>query len=74
MNSTDEPTKWMGVNSEGNYGARPWKILGDDPVATALAAAGGRGAAFTERIRKDLTAEEVRFTTKGKTLYVFVMG
>ena len=31
-------------------------------------------AHFNENGRKDLTAEDVRFTTKGKTLYAFVMG
>ncbi|MCX6634080.1 MAG: alpha-L-fucosidase [Acidobacteria bacterium] len=69
-----EITKWMGVNSEAIYGTRPWKIFGDGPVAAAPAPTGGRGGAFNERGRKDLTAEEVRFTTKGSTLYAFVMG
>jgi alpha-L-fucosidase len=31
-------------------------------------------AAFNEGGRKDLTAEDIRYTTKGKTLYAFVMG
>ena len=39
---------------------------------------GGSGTtpanAFNEKSRKDLTADDVRFTTKGDTLYVFVMG
>ena len=30
--------------------------------------------AFNERGRQPLTAEDVRFTTKGNTLYAFVMG
>jgi alpha-L-fucosidase len=29
---------------------------------------------FNENGRQDLTAEDVRFTTKGKTLYAFLMG
>ncbi len=69
-----EITRWMAVNSEAIYGTRPWKIFGDGPVAVAPAPTGGRGGAFNERNRKDLTAEEVRFTTKGGTLYAFVMG
>ena len=32
------------------------------------------GASFNEEKRKDLTAADVRFTTKGDTLYAFVMG
>ena len=31
-------------------------------------------AAFNEQGRKDLTAQDIRFTTKGQTLYAFVMG
>lgn len=62
----------MAVNSEGIYSTRPWKIFGDGPVASAPPS--GRGARFNEAGRKDLTAEEVRFTTKGGTLYAFVMG
>ena len=70
----DEITRWMAVNSEGIYATRPWKIYGDGPVASAPPATGRRGSAFNEQTRKDLTAEEVRFTTKGNTLYAFVMG
>ena len=29
---------------------------------------------FNERSRKDLIADDARFTTKGDTLYAFVMG
>jgi alpha-L-fucosidase len=71
----DEITRWMVVNSEGIYATRPWKVFGDGPVATAPPpAAGGRGNPFNERNRKDFTADEIRFTTKGNTLYAFVMG
>jgi len=65
-------TKWMAINSEGIYGTRPWKIFGDGPVATAKPSA--EGTRFNESARKELTADEVRFTTKGDTLYAFVMG
>ena len=68
----DEITRWMAVNSEGIYGTRPWKTFGDGPVASAPPS--GRGARFNEAGRRDFTADEVRFTTKGSTLYAFVMG
>jgi alpha-L-fucosidase len=68
----DEIARWMAVNSEGIYATRPWKVFGEGPVATAPAS--GRGARFNEAGRKDFTAEEVRFTTKGGALYAFVMG
>ena len=34
----------------------------------------GEQLGFNERNRKDLTADDVRYTTKGNTLYAFVMG
>ena len=68
----DEITKWMAINSEGIYASRPWKIFGDGPVATASPSR--EGTRFNESSRKELTADEVRFTTKGNTLYVFIMG
>jgi alpha-L-fucosidase len=60
---------WMAVNSEGIYGTRPWKIFGEGPGTQQK----GTGR-FNENGRKNLTAEDVRFTTKGKTLYAFIMG
>jgi len=67
----DGITQWMAVNSEGIYGTRPWKISGNAPPP---APDGGRGAGFNERNRKDLTAADVRFTTKSDVLYAFLMG
>jgi alpha-L-fucosidase len=67
-------TQWMAVNSEGIYGTRPWKKFGEGPVASAPANGGRRGDGFNEQNRKDFGPDEVRFTTKGKILYAFVMG
>lgn len=66
-----EITKWMAVNSEGIYSTRPWKIYGDGPSTKLVAKP---DAKFNEKNRKPLTAEDLRFTTKGKTLYAFMMG
>jgi alpha-L-fucosidase len=63
-------TDWMRVNSEGIYGTRPWKIYGEGP-STQVQQPGGE---FNEIKRQPLTAEDVRFTTKGNTLYAFIMG
>jgi len=63
-----EITKWMSVNSEGIYGTRPYKIFGEGPSTEEKA------GPFNEKGRKDLTAQDIRYTTKGKTLYAFVMG
>jgi alpha-L-fucosidase len=70
LNIVAEITKWMSVNSEGIHGSRPWKIFGEGPSTESAS----KGAAFNESARKDLTAADVRFTTKGDTLYAFVMG
>jgi alpha-L-fucosidase len=66
-------TDWMAVNGEGIYATRPWKVYGEGP-SVASAAERKREMAFNEGGRKELTAEDTRFTTKGKNLYVFVMG
>jgi alpha-L-fucosidase len=66
-----EITAWMAVNSEAIYATRPWKIFG---VGAGTKVSGEQGGSFNERLRKPLTAEDVRFTTKGATLYAFVMG
>jgi alpha-L-fucosidase len=63
-------TAWMRVNSEGIYATRPWKVYGEGPSVAAPQTT----AAFNERNRKDLTADDVRFTMKGRHVYAFVMG
>jgi alpha-L-fucosidase len=63
-------TAWMKVNNEGIHGTRPWKVYGEGPsLAVAETSAG-----FNENNRKGLTAEEIRFTSKGQYVYAFVMG
>ncbi|MGB7986370.1 MAG: alpha-L-fucosidase [Terracidiphilus sp.] len=63
-------TDWMQINSEGIYSSRPWKIYGEGPATKAKVATGN----FNEDKQKDLTAEDVRFTQKGSSVYAFVMG
>lgn len=70
METLNGLTKWMEVNSEGIYSSRPWKIYGEGP-STEIAIKSGN---FNEDKRKDFTSEDVRFTTKGSTLYAFVQG
>jgi alpha-L-fucosidase len=64
--------EWMEVNQKAIHGTRPWKVLGEGPQMTAAAPLQGQG--FNEGKGKPFTAEDVRFTTKGTTLYAFVMG
>jgi len=70
LNVLSEITKWMSVNSQAIHGSRPWKIFGEGPATETVS----ESAAFNEKNRKDLTAADVRFTTKSDTLYAFVMG
>jgi alpha-L-fucosidase len=70
MKVLDGITAWMAVNSEGIYDSRPWKIYGEGPATKVKIVAGN----FNEDKQKDLTAEDVRFTTKGRSIYAFVMG
>ncbi len=63
-------TAWMDINSEAIHGTRPWKIFGEGPNIVKPEP----GQKYNESNRKDFTHEDVRFTTKGKTLYAFFMG
>lgn len=63
-------TDWMAINSEGIYSTRPWKIYGEGPSTKVKLETGN----FNEDKQKDLTAEDVRFTAKGSTIYAFVLG
>ncbi len=63
-------TEWMAVNSEGIYSSRPWKIYGEGPSTKIKIVEGN----FNEDKQNGLTAEDVRFTTRGSTLYAFMMG
>ncbi len=56
---------WIAVNGEAIYGTLPWTTFGEGPVRA-------EGGAFKEDAA--FTAEDVRFTTKGATLYAFVLG
>ncbi len=66
-------TDWMAVNKEGIYASRPWKVYGAGPSTLPSMERPGR-LGFNERGRKELTPEDIRFTTKGDVIYAFVMG
>ena len=71
MSIVGELTKWMAINSEAIYATRPWKIFGEGP---GIRKSGTATLFNNEKGRADLTAEDVRFTTKGPVLYAFSMG
>jgi alpha-L-fucosidase len=67
----EELTAWMDVNSEGIHATRPWKIYGEGPSTSTTAPRGQFGGAADFR---NYTSKDIRFTTKGDTLYAFIMA
>ncbi|QEM10576.1 alpha-L-fucosidase [Mucilaginibacter rubeus] len=63
---------WMQVNSEAIYGTRPWRVFGEGPATDSAAPINAQG--FNEGKGKPFGAEDIRFTTKGKTLYATMLG
>ena len=64
--------QWMKINSECIYDTRPWKIFGEGPALEKVAALNAQG--FNEGKGKPFTPEDIRFTTKGNTLYAIALG
>ena len=64
----EEIGNWTAVNGEGIYGTRPWKIYGEKPVDTPQKKLGR----FDENF--GYSSKDIRFTTKGNTLYAFCLG
>jgi alpha-L-fucosidase len=59
--------KWLAVNGEAIYGTRPWTVYGEGPTKVVA-------GSFADTKRQPFTSRDVRFTTKGKTLYAIVMA
>ena len=57
---------WMKINGEAIFDTRPWRIYGEGPT-TVVAGMHGEGAA------RPWTGQDIRFTTKGQTLYAFAL-
>ncbi len=65
----NEIAMWTSKNGEGIYGSRPWKVYGQKPPAESVIKSGN----FNEDELK-YTAQDIRFTTKGDTLFAFCLG
>ena len=61
----DEMAAWMKVNGDAIHGTRPWHTFGEGPTET-------NDGAFRES--NDYTAQDIRFTTRDKTLYAITLG
>jgi alpha-L-fucosidase len=63
-----ELADWQQVNSEAIKGTRPWSIYGEGPSTEGKEIPSYQ----LSRIRFDHT--DIRFTTKGETLYAIALG
>ena len=68
----EEIGAWMHQNGEAIYGTRPWKIFGEGPIAEADIELVAQG--FNEGTYAGATAEEIRFTTKGNSIYAIPLA
>jgi alpha-L-fucosidase len=65
---------WMAINQEAIFGTRPWVIAGEGPQVEAAAKAGPATKPQNFNEGKVVnTAQDIRFTTHGNTLYVMPM-
>jgi alpha-L-fucosidase len=56
---------WNAIHGEAIFGTRPWLVYGESSVKV-------KGGNFAEDFKYN--AREIRFTTKGSTLYAFALG
>ena len=66
----DVIAKWTPINGEGIYSTRPWKIYGEGP-STAKKQEKGRFGGLKDV--RPYESTDIRFTTKGNTLFAFCM-
>lgn len=58
---------WLKVNGDAIYGTRPWKIFGEGPTKIVA-------GSFADVKRAPFTGADIRFTTKGHTLYAIALA
>lgn len=58
---------WMSLNGEAIFATRPWRVFGEGPTRV-------KAGNFGEGSGNEFTAEDVRFTQKGATLFALVLG
>ncbi len=64
-----ELADWQQVNSEAIKGTRPWTIYGEGPATEAA-----RELPMYQLNRLKFQPTDIRFTTKGDTLYAVALG
>jgi alpha-L-fucosidase len=58
---------WLSVNAEAIYATRPWKVYGEGPTKVV-------GGSFKDTATSGYTAQDIRFTAKGDTLYAIALA
>jgi len=71
LNILNDIAAWIPANGEAIYSTRPWKVYGEGPTTLKNQEKGRFGGVKDVR---PYEATDIRFTTKGKDLYVFCMG
>jgi alpha-L-fucosidase len=65
----NEIAGWIPANGEGIYGTRPWKVYGEGPSMKKQA----KGTFGGVKDVRPHVSTDIRFTSKGETLYAFCM-
>jgi alpha-L-fucosidase len=58
---------WLRINGEAIYDTRPWGVFGEGPTEV-------KDGSFTDTTRDSFTAQDIRFTHKGDTLYAIALN
>lgn len=66
--------KWLEINGEAIYGTRPWKLYGEGPAKFAEGKTKFKNKHHTEYNDVESVAADVRFTSKGETLYAISLA
>ncbi len=67
--------RWLKVNGKAIYGTRPWKVHAEGPTVTRGIKRNAKGVEKEQwDWRKKFTSEDIRFTSKGDTLYAIALS
>ena len=72
LNIVEKIGKWTTANGEGIYATRPWKIYGEGPSTIKSNQQKGRFGGLSDT--RVYQATDIRFTTKGNTVFAFCMN